>query len=126
MKQHSLWGADVAEKARLSTVTRNIIAYHHERYDGTGYPDRLAGVRIPLLARVLAVADVYDALVSDRPYRAGWAPELAVSHIVGHSGSHFDPAVVKAFLELVEGPRSAEATGGHLVEPDFRLAGLGA
>jgi putative nucleotidyltransferase with HDIG domain len=126
VRAHPVVGARILEPIQAYEDVIGIVRHHHERYDGTGYPDRLAGVRIPLLARVLAVADVYDALVSDRPYRAGWAPELAVSHIVGHSGSHFDPAVVKAFLELVEGPRSAEATGGHLVEPDFRLAGLGA
>jgi len=74
---------------------------HHERWDGSGYPRQLAGERIPFAARLFAVADVYDALVSDRPYRTSWKKETAVQYIHEQSGTLFDPAVVEKFIELV-------------------------
>lgn len=74
-----------------------IVLYHHERFDGSGYPRGLRGDAIPSLARLVAVADVYDALVSDRPYRAGWLPERAVAHIREMAGAHFDPVMAQAF-----------------------------
>jgi PAS domain S-box-containing protein len=73
---------------------------HHEKWDGTGYPRGLKGEQIPLAARLFAVADVWDALRSDRPYRAGWPKERVREHIRGLAGSHFDPTVVQVFLEL--------------------------
>lgn len=76
------------------------VLHHHERWDGTGYPERLAGTDIPEVARIVAVADVWDAMVSDRAYREGLSPEAALAHITAGSGSHFDPAVVAAFLTL--------------------------
>jgi response regulator RpfG family c-di-GMP phosphodiesterase len=69
MKMHTFWGADVAEKAHLSEIARNIIHYHHERYDGKGYPTGLRGENIPIETRIVSVADIYDALTMDRPYR---------------------------------------------------------
>jgi HD-GYP domain-containing protein (c-di-GMP phosphodiesterase class II) len=76
------------------------VLHHHERWDGTGYPERLAGTDIPQVARIVAVADVWDAMVSDRAYRAGLAPEAALAHITAGKGAHFDPAVVDAFITL--------------------------
>jgi PAS domain S-box-containing protein/putative nucleotidyltransferase with HDIG domain len=73
---------------------------HHEKWDGTGYPQGLKGDEIPLSARLFALADVYDALTSDRPYRKAWSKDAAVDFIKSESGKHFDPALVKAFLEL--------------------------
>jgi len=75
-----------------------IARHHHERWDGAGYPDGLAGDAIPLSARLMAVADVYDALISRRPYKAPMSHADACAHIVGASGSHFDPKVVQALL----------------------------
>jgi putative nucleotidyltransferase with HDIG domain len=86
-----------------------IVRHHHERMDGTGYPDRLAGESIPLLARVLAVADVYDALVSDRPYRAGMRQDEALSLIRVMAGAHLDPVIVTHFLAL----KAEEALQGY-------------
>ncbi|MBC8086024.1 MAG: HD domain-containing protein [Phycisphaerae bacterium] len=77
-----------------------IVRSHHERFDGTGYPDRLAGENIPWLARILAVADVFDAMASDRPYRAGLSHRATITMIEGNSGTHFDPRVVEALLAL--------------------------
>ena len=74
--------------------------HHHERWDGTGYPHGLRGQEIPLVARVVAIADVWDALTSDRAYRAGMAPQLALAHVAAGSGTHFQPELVDAFLGL--------------------------
>jgi HD-GYP domain-containing protein (c-di-GMP phosphodiesterase class II) len=74
---------------------------HHEKWDGTGYPQGIAGEEIPLSARIFAVADVYDALLSARPYRAPWSEEMVRSHIQGLSGVHFDPDVVRHFFALL-------------------------
>jgi hypothetical protein len=77
------------------------IRHHHERWDGSGYPDRLGGDDIPLAGRIVAVADVWDALTSDRAYRPAWELDRAVSHIALASGTLFDPACVEAFLDVV-------------------------
>jgi putative nucleotidyltransferase with HDIG domain len=76
--------------------------WHHEHWDGTGYPDRLRGEEIPFSARLFAFADVYDALTSDRPYRSAWRKQEALQYIREQSGKHFDPAIVPIFLELAE------------------------
>ena len=74
---------------------------HHEKWDGTGYPRGIAGREIPLFARIFAVVDVYDALLSARPFREPWSEEMARSHIQGLSGVHFDPDVVRQFIVLL-------------------------
>jgi putative two-component system response regulator len=73
---------------------------HHEKWDGTGYPRCLSDTQIPLAARIFAVVDVWDALSSDRPYRAGWPEELIRTHPAAGAGTHFDPEVVTAFLAM--------------------------
>jgi len=75
---------------------------HHEKWDGTGYPDGLKGDEIPLSARLFAVVDVWDALTSERPYRAAWPEEKALEYIKDQSGKHFDPRAVKLFLSLLK------------------------
>jgi putative two-component system response regulator len=87
----------------LLRLAEAIALTHHERWDGTGYPGGLAGEDIPLAGRIVAVADVYDALTHERPYKPAWAVDRAVAEIQGLSRQHFDPAVVEAFLELVWG-----------------------
>jgi response regulator RpfG family c-di-GMP phosphodiesterase len=101
MKMHSYWGADVAAKANLSEIARNIIHYHHERYDGSGYPSGLIGTDIPLEARIVAVADVYDALSMDRPYRNGYPFQKTLEIIVSMKGKSLDPDIVDTFLPLL-------------------------
>lgn len=75
---------------------------HHEKWDGTGYPRGLKEEQIPLAARIFTVVDVYDALTSDRPYRKAWTKENTLEHIKSLSGTHFDPKVVKLFLEMMK------------------------
>jgi putative nucleotidyltransferase with HDIG domain len=79
----------------------DIPAYHHEKWDGSGYPNGLKGEQIPLTARIFAVVDVYDALTSDRPYRSAWTREKALDYIREQSGKHFDPSIAKVFLKMI-------------------------
>jgi HD-GYP domain-containing protein (c-di-GMP phosphodiesterase class II) len=77
---------------------------HHEKWDGTGYPRKLKGEQIPLVARIFAVADVWDAVTSDRPYRAAWRRDEAIAYIREQSGKHFEPRAVEMFLKMIETP----------------------
>lgn len=105
MKMHTYWGADVAEKAHLSEVARNIIHHHHERYDGTGYPDGLSGEAIPIETRIVSAADIYDALTMDRPYRKGYPCSEARDMVRALSGTSLDPEIVKVFVAVIpDGP----------------------
>lgn len=111
MRNHAERGYDIAHRlSGLMPSTLEIIRSHHERWDGGGYPDGLAGEAIPLAARIFAVCDVYDALTHTRPYKSAWTHEDAVAEIRAQSGSHFDPQVVELFCELVEAQRQDTAT----------------
>ena len=77
---------------------KRFAGYHHEKWDGTGYPRKLAGLDIPLEGRIMAVVDVYDALVSERPYKKPFTHEQACDIISKDSGTHFDPVIVEAFM----------------------------
>jgi putative two-component system response regulator len=96
MKTHTTAGARIlgGGKSRIIRLAEEIALSHHERWDGTGYPQARSGEAIPLAARVVAVADVFDALTSDRVYRKAWAPKDVLAHIQSHAGTHFDPALV--------------------------------
>ncbi len=98
VKNHSNWGADVAKKANLSAVVVNIIQCHHERYDGKGYPDGVQGEDIPIEARIVSVADVFDALSMDRPYRKGLSLEETLDLIISMKGKELDPFLVNLFI----------------------------
>jgi putative nucleotidyltransferase with HDIG domain len=101
MERHPVLGAIILEPIRTFVDALPIVRSHHERMDGRGYPDGLRGEEIHILARVLAVADVFDALVSHRPYRAGLPVAAAVAMVTGESGTHFDERAVRAFLLAV-------------------------
>jgi HD-GYP domain-containing protein (c-di-GMP phosphodiesterase class II) len=75
---------------------------HHEKWDGSGYPRRLSGETIPLTSRIFAIADVWDALTSDRPYRKAWSGEKAIHYLRDNSGVHFDPRVLEVFLDNID------------------------
>ena len=91
---------DLPEPVRFLQVACTIAYYHHERWDGTGYPRGLAGEAIPRPARLMALADVYDALTTARVYKAAWSREATARHIAEQAGAHFDPAVVAAFVAI--------------------------
>jgi len=97
---HAAIGADILGGVDYPWNVSEMVRHHHEKYDGTGYPDHLAGDQIPLGARIIAVAEVYDALVSDRCYKKGWSHRQAVEHIEKLSCAHFDPRVVNAFMRV--------------------------
>jgi putative nucleotidyltransferase with HDIG domain len=100
IKSHPVVGAKILEPLRFLTRETCAVRHHHERWDGTGYPDGLGGEEIPLVARVVTVADVFDAITSDRPYRTALALDEAREEITRGIGSHFDPAVAEAFVRI--------------------------
>lgn len=99
IKKHPIYGDEIIQHINSLEHIRPIIRSHHERFDGTGYPDRLKGENIDILARVTCVADAFDAMTSDRPYRKGMAIQDAINIITSESGKQFDPNVVEAFLK---------------------------
>jgi putative nucleotidyltransferase with HDIG domain len=102
MKTHVERGFQLASQIPgLAQGALNVIRYHHERYDGTGYPSGLQATDIPLEARFFAVCDVYDALVSIRPYKRAWTHQEALAQLRMDSGKHFDPTVVDVFIETL-------------------------
>ena len=101
MRRHPVVGAQIVAPFDFFASGALAIRHHHERCDGSGYPDGLAGRAIPLGARIVAVADVYDALTSDRPYRAALSREAAVEHLVAEAGRSLDEDVVAAFLSVL-------------------------
>jgi HD-GYP domain-containing protein (c-di-GMP phosphodiesterase class II) len=110
IEQHPANGERIGRALGMPRAELEVIRHHHERWDGKGYPDRLVGTQIPLLARILAVADVYDALTSERAYRPAWSPEEARRHVREESGKAFDPQVVEAALAvLAEAPTDVPA-----------------
>lgn len=109
IKAHTKFGEDVINKIRENTIEKSFLehaatfaATHHEKWDGTGYPNGLKGEEIPLKGRLMSIADVYDALVSDRPYKKAFTHEEAVAIIVAGSGTHFDPALINVFVEVAD------------------------
>jgi putative two-component system response regulator len=102
IEQHVVIGEDMLAKLEfLPQRVLEVVRHHHERWDGRGYPDRLAGDAIPRLARIFSVVDVYDALTSERPYKQAWTKEAALTEIEAQTGKQFDPQVVAAFLDVV-------------------------
>jgi response regulator RpfG family c-di-GMP phosphodiesterase len=102
LKQHPEAGAEIIENMEFLAGTVPLVRHHHERYDGSGYPDGLRADQIPLGARIIAVADAFDAMTTDRPYRAALEFPTAIRVLRTKAGSQFDPEVVNAFIELVE------------------------
>ncbi|WP_367849413.1 two-component system response regulator [Rhodoferax sp. WC2427] len=101
MRTHSQIGADIlgTHPPGLMQVAHEVAISHHEKWDGSGYPHGLAGTAIPIAGRIAAIADVFDALTSARPYKASWTVEAALDLLRAQSGKHFDPALVALFLE---------------------------
>ncbi|MCX7661870.1 MAG: HD domain-containing protein [Candidatus Omnitrophica bacterium] len=100
MNQHPLIGENILRHIpELKEVILGI-KYHHERYDGTGYPEGLKGEQIPLIAAIISLSDSYDAMITDRPYRKALSKEEAISEILSLEGKQFHPKVTSAFLKL--------------------------
>ena len=99
MKQHANIGADILGSIHFPYPVVPIVRHHHESWNGTGYPDKLKGVAIPLGARILSVVDCFDALTSDRPYRPALSTEDAIAILVQRRGTMYDPLIVDRFIE---------------------------
>ena len=100
IKGHSVEGAQLIGRIPGLERVASIVRHHHERFDGSGYPDNLCGDHIPLESRILSVADAYVAMIEDRPYRRGLSPEAAKKELRDHSGEQFDPEVVDTLFCL--------------------------
>src|SRR5213079_2508002 len=107
MKSHTVKGAAILEPIPALAPVIPIVRSHHERWDGQGYPDRLAREDIPRLARIVCVADAFDAMTSDRPYRKGMPADAGFAEVEKQSGKQFDPECAAAFLEIRERIREA-------------------
>ena len=103
MRTHPQLGADILDKSTspLIKLAYTVALYHHEKWDGTGYPFGMKGEEIPIEARIVAIADVFDALLSKRPYKEAWPIDKVVEEIKSQSNRHFDPAVVEALLNCL-------------------------
>ncbi len=102
MRQHPVYAYEMLKSIDYLNPALDIPHYHHEKWDGSGYPLGLKGEQIPLAARIFAVVDVWDALISDRPYRDAWPEQKALKHIREQAGKHFDPQVVEKFFEMLQ------------------------
>jgi putative nucleotidyltransferase with HDIG domain len=109
IQAHSVEGGELAGRFSMFRQGRRFIRHHHERWDGKGYPDGIAGEDIPLGARIIAVADSYDAMTSDRPYRKALPHEVALVELRRGAGTQFDPMVVEAFVARQSVPQTAHA-----------------
>jgi putative nucleotidyltransferase with HDIG domain len=117
IREHVRWGARILEPIAAFAEIMPIVLQHHEHFDGSGYPEGLAGEAIHLGARIFAVADTFDSLTSHRPYREAASKEKAIEIITQEAGSQFDPKVVQAFLEIIAAEnKEEEYPSQHLVE----------
>jgi putative two-component system response regulator len=103
MQRHTSIGADILAggKSEVLRLAATVALTHHEKWDGSGYPKGLAGEQIPLVGRIVAICDVFDALTSARPYKTAWSEEDALEFIRQQAGKHFDPELVLAFLRIM-------------------------
>ena len=112
IQKHSLLGWAIVEQANYDPIIQGMVRSHHEKWDGMGYPDHLAGQQIPLAARILSVCDVYDALTNQRPYRDRYTYLFAKSYMMGLKGKDFDPEIVDVFFKMVIPQEEAGAVDG--------------
>ena len=108
MHKHPLYALKMLSTIPFLRPALDIPVYHHEKWDGTGYPFGLQGEQIPLAARIFAIADVYDALTSDRPYQKAWVNREAISYILHQAGTHFDPSLVPLALRELRSKSEAK------------------
>jgi HD-GYP domain-containing protein (c-di-GMP phosphodiesterase class II) len=111
MQQHPVWGAELLADISGMEAVATIVRFHHERWDGSGYPDGLEEDQIPIASRVVAVCDAYHAMTSDRSYRAALPRQTAIAELRAHAGHQFDPAIIEAFIGLIDDrARSSDQT----------------
>ena len=121
MQMHPRIGVEVLQKYHSCHHALPVVLHHHERYDGKGYPDGLAGDAIPLSAQIVAHADAFDAMTSDRPYRKALRPEVALQRVIEATGTQFNPAIAGVFVAMIRADLEAAgqtwpAIGGSLAQ----------
>jgi putative nucleotidyltransferase with HDIG domain len=121
MEQHSVIGERILAKVEAYAEIATAVRHHHERIDGLGYPDRIAGETIPVISRIVCVADAYNAMTSDRPYRDAMSTEVARSRLRQAAGSQFDPVIVDAFDAILASSSEQYATGTRAEASDQAL-----
>jgi putative nucleotidyltransferase with HDIG domain len=121
MQSHVRVGRDLLERVPLLKRLSDVVMYHHERWDGAGYPDGLQGESIPQAARIVCVVDSYCAMISKRSYKESITDDQARAELLRHRGTQFDPRVVDAFLEVLDtpDPAAADPEGGSVKSGDF-------
>ena len=102
LKEHPQNGVDILKPMKALNNLQELVLYHHEKYDGTGYPSGLKGSEIPYLARILTVVDSFDAMTSNRPYNRRKSYEEAIKELRRCSGTQFDPEIAEAFIEVIK------------------------
>jgi HD-GYP domain-containing protein (c-di-GMP phosphodiesterase class II) len=102
LKYHPIKSVNILDPLKFLDKEKKIIRHHHERYDGTGYPDRLKGNNIPLGSRIIAIADAFDAMKSERPYKDSLSKKEIVAELIKNTGTQFDPKVSKVFLRIID------------------------
>jgi putative two-component system response regulator len=107
IKQHTEWGERILGSSEGFELARRIARSHHENFDGTGYPDRLKGEQIPLVARIVRIADVFDALRHERPYKEAWSLARTLDEIRNGAGTLFDPDLANELVAILDGQSSA-------------------
>ncbi len=122
IRQHPLYGEEILVHSNIPQVSLEIARWHHERWDGGGYPDGISGEEIPLAVQIVTVADVFDALTSTRPYKHAWPADKAVQEIEAHRGQQFSPQVVEAFHALYEQGAIREILASQIASPVVHLS----
>jgi putative two-component system response regulator len=124
MQSHAAIGAEIIGQhdGGMLALARNIALSHHEKWDGSGYPNGLAGEQIPLEGRICAVADVFDALTSVRPYKKAWTEEEAIDFLVSQKGKHFDPSLVDLFITQMPAIRAIRQRWSEAVPEPEKVA----
>lgn len=122
MEKHVVKGREIIHDSIFLRSAENVLLYHHEKWDGTGYPSRVKGLTIPKAARIFAVIDVFDALVSDRPYRDGMSVEEATAILEAERGTSFDPEVLDAFMQMIDAGLATGNADGHSADTTALIA----
>ncbi|MFJ9501156.1 HD-GYP domain-containing protein [Brevibacillus centrosporus] len=125
IEKHTVRGYEMCKNLGFMKDELSIIRSHHEKWDGSGYPDQLQGEQIPFMARIVAVADVYDALTSNRAYRTAWSHEEAISFLQKNSGTHFDPSCVEAWIQLCDRDSSVYQYPAMMIHEDSAMVSTG-